>query len=228
MPISLDQVRSMLSQHEFKPNQENVVSSSDILGSDGEIFKYVINHGRDPLASHQCDQFWGDFNYKLLEFVKEQQYSEDELQSVLNGLLIEDGHWDWLAKSCTYHSDEYNWFYLIVEDKVEAVCLIYHPKESAFDSGDIFYIEYVAVAPWNRPNPIRRQKFKGLGSILVKSVVGFAVNELGLRPGFSLHSLPGAEGFYINLGMQYFPDFQKGAMKYFEMPEDKASAMVEV
>lgn len=228
MPISLEEIRDLLSQQAVLPNQDNVVASADIPGLDGATFTYVINHGWDLLASHQCDQLWGDFNFQLMEFIKDQQYSEEELQSVLDEIFIEDAHWDWLLKSYAYRTDEYNWFYLIVEDKVEAVCLIYHPKESAFDSTNIFYIEYVAVAPWNRPNPKGGQRFKGLGSILVKHAINFAVNDLGLRPGFSLHSLPKAEKFYVKLGMENFPKYQKGTLKYFEMSEDKASAMLEV
>ena len=226
MAVTLDQIRNMIAEEGVSPSQGNIVASGGIPKFDGSTLTYVINHGWDIYASHQCDQLWGGFNYNLMAFIERQNYSDDELKRALSGLFLEDHHWDWLAKSCRYRTNEYNWFYLIIENRVEAVCLIYHPKESAFDSGDIFYVEYVAVAPWNRPNPMSQQEFRGLGTILVKHAVSFAVKKLGLRPGFSLHSLPRAEGFYTNLGMQNFPEHEKDKMKYFEMPEDKALEMV--
>lgn len=227
MPLTLEDIRTQLNSIDLPPSRENIVEESEISDLDDNNHGYVINHGLDVLSSHQCDQQWGKFNFQLLDFVKNFECSEEEREEMISGLFIEDAHWDWLVKSYLYKADEYDWFYLIVEDQVEAVCLIYHPKGSAIDEADIFYVEYVAVAPWNRNNPMQKQKFKGLGTILIKRAVQFSIDALGLRPGFSLHSLPSAEGYYRHLGMQDFPERQKERLKYFEMPEENALTFVE-
>ena len=86
-------------------------------------------------------------------------------------------------------------------DPDDEPCLIYHPKASVLDPGDIFYVKFVAVAPWNRTCDLRPREFRGLGEIILRAAQRFAVNELKLRPGFCLHSLPKAEGFYTKLKM---------------------------
>jgi len=192
----------------------------------GEVKAYSIAHGWDPISSHQCDSKWGDYNYQLLSYIKDQNYSPQQLEDVLNLVQLEDSHWDWLQKSYLYRSDEYDWFYLIVDNEVQAACLIYHPKKSAIDSDNIFYVEFVAVAPWNRTNLMKARRFKGLASILMKHSVNYSINQLRLRPGFSLHSLPLAEGFYKKIGMNEFPEFNKNELTYFEMPEAGALTLV--
>jgi len=44
----------------------------------------------------------------------------------------------------------------------------------------------------------------------------FAVKTLKLRPGFCLHSLPGANGFYRSLKMVNVPEHNKEPLLYFE------------
>ncbi len=45
---------------------------------------------------------------------------------------------------------------------VQGVCLIRQPEPAKLEEGNIFYIEYLATAPWNLPNPIARQQYRGL------------------------------------------------------------------
>jgi hypothetical protein len=117
-----------------------------------------------------------------------------------------------------YQGDEYRWFFMIAEGYPQAACLTYHPKPSAIDGKGIFYIEYVAVAPWNRENPMCKRSFKGVGKVMVNEINTYANAHLGLRPGFSLHALPKAIGFYESIGMERFPAFDKNGLPYFEMP----------
>lgn len=65
---------------------------------------------------------------------------------------------------------------------------------------------------------MRAREFRGVGTLLVKLVGHYAINSLGLRPGYSLHALPKAIAFYEGLGMIPFPHLDKGNLPYFELP----------
>jgi hypothetical protein len=106
--------------------------------------------------------------------------------------------------------------------------VIYHPKKSVLAPGDIFYVEYVAVAPWNRSCKIRDRQFRGAGTALISAALRFAVKTLKLRPGFCLHSLPGANGYYLSLKMVNVPEHNKEPLLYFELPPALAENMMEV
>ncbi|MEZ8378776.1 GNAT family N-acetyltransferase [Vibrio splendidus] len=193
------------------------IETCEISDCEGNKFEANIVHGWDLGSASQCDSQWGAFSYQILEFIK----SSDESiqQQLLDDCHLEDFHWQWLTKHKVYHSDQYNWFFLMVDGKPQASCLIYHPKKSSQSDDDIFYIEFLAVAPWNRPNPLQEQSFKGLGSLLLKTVIMHAENDLGMQKGFSLHSLPKAEGFYSKIGMIRVNSLDKDSLAYFEMLE---------
>lgn len=143
--------------------------------------------------------------------------------SLLTAYNIEDLQWDWLNKAVHCNTDEYRWFYLIIEEKVQATCIIYHPKKSQFDTENIFYVDYLATAFWNRSRPDYKRQYAGLATILLAHGIRYAIDQLKYRPGFCLHSLPKAESYYVGLGMTDFgPDKEKQDLKFFEA-ESKAS-----
>ncbi len=90
------------------------------------------------------------------------------------------------------------------------------------------YIEFLAVAPWNRETPVTNREFKGVGTILIKCALNYAVNELGLQYGFALHSLPQSKNYYEKIGMIKFPERDKDNLVYFEMPRDESTEMLGV
>ena len=55
----------------------------------------------------------------------------------------------------------------------------------------------------------------------------FAVSRLGLRPGFCLHSLETAEGFYTRLNMVSVTGREDGGLRYFELPQALAVEFME-
>jgi len=177
--------------------------------------------------AHSCDRNWAQFNINLMKFIKDQNYDDAKRASVLSQIQIDDSHWDWLAKACFYRTDEYEWFFLVAENKPQGACLIYHPKPSALSTGDIFYIEYIAAAPWNRDNPMESRRFRSVGSVLIKHAVQHAHEKLNLRYGFSLHSLPRAAPFYKKIGMTTHPLSDKAPLVYFEMVETNAAKYAE-
>ncbi|MGB2862640.1 MAG: hypothetical protein WBC05_04870 [Sedimentisphaerales bacterium] len=202
------------------------IESGKLINNVGEAFEYEINHGWDILSANSCDRQWGSFNIRLLEYIEKQKYSEEELNAVLSGIQMEHLHWDWFKKSACYTADGYEWFYMFADGKPQGACLIYHPKDSVIESGNIFYIEFIEVAPWNRDNPIAKREFKGVGTLIIKCVLNFAVTKLKLKPGFSLHSLPQAKGYYEKIGMKNYPERDKDTLVYFEMPRTNSAKML--
>ena len=219
--MTIEQIRKMLS--EAQPDDSNSIASGLITknGLEDEI-PYQIFLGLDPIRANNCDNYWGMFNLALIKFIVDSNYTPDELKQIENDIQLDDKHWDWLMKSRVYQSEEYEWFFLDIEGETQAVCMIYHPKQSVLDDGDIFYIEYVAVAPWNRNNPLQPKKYNGVGSLIIKAAMDYAINTLGLRYGFSLHALPKAMGFYEKIGMVRCAKLNKDLLAFYEMPEDGA------
>jgi hypothetical protein len=213
-------IRKMISTNNIKPETENVLFEGTIRNVNSEEQTYYVYNGLDPIRANLCDSLWGAFNFKLIEFINAQNHTQEELQKVADAIQIDDHHWDWLSKVFLHKGDEYEWFFLDIDEKPQAACLIYHPKTSAIDTGKIFYIEYVAVAPWNRNNPMEVKQYKGAGSEIIQCAIQYATKSLGLRYGFSLHSLPKAEGYYEKIGMTNFDTLTKGTMKYYEMSEE--------
>jgi hypothetical protein len=139
---------------------------------------------------------------------------------------LSDFHWSWLDKAFAFRSDDYHWFFLSALGRIQATCVIYHPKESRLDGERIFYIDYVASAYWNRDRPNYVKQFGSVSRILIAHASHFAINTLGYRPGFCLHSLPTAEGYYRYLGMiEYDSDAEKENLRYFEAPPDIAGKL---
>lgn len=227
--MDIEQLRQKIASGELKLESSNsVIKTGELLDNDATSFKYEIIQGWDITLSYNCDREWNAFYLGLFKFIDKQNFSERELKGILSGIQLQDKHWDWFKKSYVYHSDEYEWFYLLANEKPQGACVFFHPQKSIIDKKDIFYIEYIAVAPWNRKTPVTKREFKGVGTILIKCALNYAVNELGLQHGFSLHSLPQSKKYYEKIGMINFPERNKNKLIYFEMPRDKSIEMLGV
>lgn len=224
--MTLEELRVLVDSVELNLAPEDVAEEGLLVDRDGQNVDFAIHHGWNITLGHACDKYWREYNLTLMKFIDDQKYDDHRLKTVLAGIQIDDAHWDWLVKSYVHRTDEYKWLFLVANGKPQGACLIYHPKASAVGSGDIFYIEYIAVAPWNRSNPMEPRLFKAIGSILIKHLICYAHSELNLRYGFSLHALPKAVGFYEKLGMVGHALSDKAPLKYFEMTEDCAANYV--
>ncbi|TBV72281.1 GNAT family N-acetyltransferase [Pseudoxanthomonas winnipegensis] len=192
---------------------------------DGVDIPYGIHEGWNIQLANACDDQWGAFNIQLLEHLASQRDAGIDMTPIMEDVQLDDAHWRWLAKSVLYTTDEYRWFFLMAEGTPQGACLIYFPKDSAIDGQSIFYIEYIAAAPWNRQNPISERRFRGVGTILVDFAKEYGVHQLGLRLGYCLHALPKAVPFYESLGMLAFPERDKDDLPYFEMPPTTPPAL---
>lgn len=79
------------------------------------------------------------------------------------------------------------------------------------------YVEYVAVAPWNRSRVLSTRLFKMVGPILLRHVVDRSL-QLGREGQVALHSAFGSSSsWYDKLGMSdRGPDPAADEMQYFE------------
>jgi hypothetical protein len=201
-----------------------IVESGKIRNQhNGEDVDYTIIHGLNSEYAYNADFEWLQFNLKIIAELRRICKTEEELLEKIREHQFQDKHWSWIRKSAVMCSEDYEWFYFIAEDKVQGACVIYHPKPSRIDSKDIFYVEYIAVASWNRKNVLAPKKFKGVGPFLLRSTLNYSITVLGYRAGFSLHSLPEAVDFYEKCGMINFgPDEEKQNLPYFEMEYENA------
>lgn len=189
---------------------------------------YKIVHGWSLASSVECDTLWKQGWLALFKQIQQAEPDEIKQTEILATISTEDFHWDWFKKAVDSSSDEYEWFHLYADGKPQAACLIYHPEASALEAGDIFYVKFVAVAPWNRTCDFRPREFRGLGEITLRAAQRFAVKELKLRPGFCLHSLPKAESFYARLKMVKVDGKEDAqSLAYFELPQALATQLME-
>jgi hypothetical protein len=189
---------------------------------------YKIVNGWDLKSSLECDTLWKQGWLALFKQIQQAEPDETKQNDILASISTEDIHWDWFKKAVDSGTDEFEWFHLYADGKPQAACLIYHPEASALEPGDIFYVEFVAVAPWNRTSGLRPREFRGLGEIILRAAQRFAVKELKLRPGFCLHSLPKAEGFYMKLKMvKVDGKVDEQSLAYYELPQALATKLME-
>ncbi|HEV2692705.1 MAG TPA: hypothetical protein VG347_07380 [Verrucomicrobiae bacterium] len=204
------------------------IEHGELLHISEEKFPYKIIHGWDLTASHECDRLWKEGWVAIFKQIEQLEPDEKKQAELLASISTEDIHWNWFAKAVNSSTDEYEWFHLYANNKPQATCLIYHPEASALESGDIFYVKFVAVAPWNRKCDFRPREFKRLGEIILRAAQRFAVKELKLRPGFCLHSLPKAEEFYTKLKMVKVSGKEDAQLlPYYELPQALAAQLME-
>lgn len=225
--MTLEELKRQISTGELKIDCSNkTIITGKLLHKSGNQADYAIKHGWDIVTAVQCDEIWARSNIELFQYIEEQNFDDAELTEVLESIQTEDHHWDWFKKSYQFTGSEYEWFFLFCEDKPQGACLIYHPKNSALCGENIFYVEYLAVAPWNRDCLVRQREYKGVGSTLLKVALNYSVEKLGLIPGFSLHSLPQAKEYYEKLKMVNVKKMDKGPLLYFELPQHEAHSLM--
>jgi hypothetical protein len=185
---------------------------------------YSIIHGFDLPLTLQADHDW---NLEKMRIVKQlfadhpdAQTDPSKLEKLFTDYNLTDWHWIWNCKAFDRMGKGYEWFYLVAENKVQGICIIFHPKESPLHSDNIFYVDYIAAAYWNRPRPNYKRQFDNLGTILLSYCVKYSVDQLKYRPGFFLHSLPTAEGYYSKKGLRDLGiDTQYEDLRIFEASE---------
>lgn len=154
---------------------------------------------------------------------------EVKTQELLDNCQIEDRGWSWSNKyNCLKENNNYEWFFIIIDNEVQGCCIICHPKDSRIDNKEVFYVDYIAIAPWNRETIFNKRQFSSVGTILLSIATSYSVSNYDYRHGFGLHALPQAESYYLDkIGMDnYGKDKDKENLCYFEISEEKAKELV--
>ena len=170
------------------------------------------------------------FNTMITPYIAaNQQMTRDDQINFIVSELGEDFQWNWEQKAFYIFQkpDEYDCFTISSLDSkgahiAEALLIAFHPKQSEQEQGRVFYVDYLASAPWNRDSIFPNQvvKIKGLGSHLLKFSSKYYKESIQYKAGFLLHSLPKAEGFYMKIGMVDLGiDTSKENLRKFEMLE---------
>ena len=170
---------------QLQSENEQVVYSEELASKS----VLQITNGYSLIKSLSCDEAWKSYQARILAHLK--TLDEADAHKELSKIDYQDWPWKWINK--TYHTKTDNcneWFYLEIDSKVEAACLIYYPKDSYLPPLEsIFYVEYLAVAPWNRYTPLEEQRNKGLGSLLLLKAINYLAIKYKTSGRFSLHSL---------------------------------------
>lgn len=172
-------------------------------------------------AASSTDSSWTPFKTDIFQnHILPQMPGKTDIQiaELFATYNLEDFGWNWFQKALHFHTNKYLWFYLESCGEIQGMAVLYHPQKSFCHPHDIFYIDYLASAPWNRESPVVSKRFSNIGKILIKACTEYCMYTLKYTPGFNLHSLPKAETYYSNIGMTDLGiDSSKGNLKKFEM-----------
>lgn len=201
----------------------------------GRTFTVDLAEGLDAIHLDFIDSQWApllqrQYDLAILHFFQlptVDQTPEKWIETQGN-FGVQDQHWDWRKKSAIAPKSNRRVFSLLNASEVEAAMMLLFGKNSREPgaSHPIAYVDYVAVAPWNRKPVQHPQRFRSLGTVML----GVAV-ETSMRNGHDgrcgLHSLPQSEGFYRKIGMKDFGiDSAYSSLRYFEFSAQAAKNFV--
>ena len=142
---------------------------------------------------------------------------------------MEDAHWDWRRKSRAWRGMlGYHSFALLCQGDLQGLMITNDISSARLQEQfgkPLIYVEFVATAPWNRPQMGASPRYRGIGFIFMLAAIETS-RDAGFKGRVGLHSLPAAEPFYearcgfTRLG----PDASHQNLTYFEMTEKQANA----
>jgi hypothetical protein len=124
--------------------------------------------------------------------------------------------WRWNNKLKSLPDERSGVFLAVAEgDNCHGMIILSWPFPSRRKEGTgVVYVEYLEVAPQNRPDAGDRRELRGVGTTLLQLALGPINKRLGLG-GIGLHSLKSAEEFYQEFGMA--PYGKDNGLTYFEL-----------
>jgi hypothetical protein len=197
----------------------------------GKAFKIDLAEGLDTLHLDFMEAQWGpaikrQYSLALLEFFQlpPADRTQEKFYEITGKLLVQDQHWKWRTKCAIAPATNRRVFSLLNSSEVEAAMMLRLGEKSRDSSPQpIVYVDYLAVAPWNRKPFQHPQRFRGLGKVMLGAAVEISRN-LGYDGRCGLHSLRQSEGFYHQIGMGDFGlDASRSSLRYFEFDAAGAS-----
>jgi len=141
-------------------------------------------------------------------------------------------HWNWQQKTAQVQGLlAFRGFSVVAQGETQGLAQVDLTKLGRIPSQrgkPIIYLDYLEVAPWNRPELGTQPRLRGVGTALVSAAVALSVDE-GFKGRIGLHSLPQADAFYrTRCGMtDGEPDPSYQNLRYFEMTAEQARAFLE-
>jgi len=141
-------------------------------------------------------------------------------------------HWNWAQKTAQVQNLlAFRGFSVVAQGETQGLAqvdLTKSGREPSQAGKPLVYLDYLEVAPWNRPELGGTPRLRGVGTALVTAAVALS-DEEGFKGRLGLHSLPQADDFYRKrCGMTDLgPDSAYQNLRYFEMTADQARAFLE-
>ncbi len=140
-------------------------------------------------------------------------------------------HWDWRQKVAGVSGLlGYPGFSVIANGVTQGLAQVDLTKSGRapeHKGKPLAYIDYLEVAPWNRPDLGQAPRLKGVGTALLSAVVALSDAE-DFKGRIGLHALPQSEDFYRRSGFADLgPDAAYKGLRYFEMTAERARAFLE-
>jgi hypothetical protein len=191
----------------------------------GKTFKIDLAEGLDTSHFNFMDAQWNpamkrQYGLAILQFFQlpAADRTEQRWLQIRGELAVQDHEWSWRTKCSSAPGTNRRVFALLNATDVEAAMLLLFGKNSRDPAGmvPIVYVDFLAVAPWNRKEFQDPQRFRSLGTVMLGAAVQLS-RSLGFDGRCGLHSLPQSEGFYHHIGMRDFGlDSAYSSLRYFE------------
>ncbi len=140
-------------------------------------------------------------------------------------------HWNWTQKTARVQGLlAFRGFSVVAQGVTQGLAqvdLTKSAREPSQAGKPLVHLDYVEVAPWNRPELGSPSRLRGVGSALITAAVALSEEE-GFKGRIGLHSLPQADAFYRKIGMTDLgQDAAYQNLRYFEMTAERARAFLE-
>jgi hypothetical protein len=202
-----------------------ILASFDINSPQhGKTFKIDLAEGLDTSHLDFIEAQWtpamkSQCGLAMLQFFQlpAADQTPERWHDISGQLAVQDYHWTWRNKCSIAPDTNRRVFSLLNSGDVEAAMVLLFGKNSRTPAGlPIVYVDFVAVAPWNRKKFQDPPRFRNLGTVMLGAAVQLS-RTLGFDGRCGLHSLPQSEGFYRHIGMHDFGlDSAYSSLRYFE------------
>jgi GNAT superfamily N-acetyltransferase len=140
-------------------------------------------------------------------------------------------HWNWSEKTARVQGLlAFRGFSVVAQGETQGLAQVDLTKACRVPNqrgNSLVYLDYLEVAPWNRPRLGTATRLRGVGTALITAAIQLSFDE-GFKGRLGLHSLPQADAFYRRNGMTDLgPDAAYQNLSYFEMTVEQARAFFE-
>ncbi len=201
--------------------ERSVIYLLDVATGEG-----VEGELRDAIEQAQLDDWQREWQPALLMVLQDLAR-----RGVPVGQWPQSWHWDWTKKTAWVQGLlAFRGLSVVAQGITQGLAqvdLTKSAREPSQAGKPLVYLEYVEVAPWNRPGLGRPPRLRGVGSALLSAAVALSEEE-GFKGRIGLHSLPQADAFYRKIGMADLgQDTAYQNLRYFEMTAERAQAFLE-